>query len=149
MSHFMQSKTKISDPEAIVRALMKMGFTRNQIEVHTNNVGIQDYYKGTNQASIVIRRQNTGIPSDIGFRKEADGTYTGIYDEFNYGGLGVFNKDWQKKFVQHANNETCKIALEKQQISFEEITDKNGDIVLTCEIDEPDQTDRESVSVSI
>jgi hypothetical protein len=145
MSHFTQAKTKISNREALVRALTRKGFRRDQIELHDTDIEITDYYGQRRKASIILRRNVLGIPSDMGFHKEEDGNYSLIFDDFKYGGKN-YGKDWQQSLFQLANVETVKIEYASRGITYEESKDQNGNIILIADTDEEE---RDTIKLSI
>jgi hypothetical protein len=147
MSHFVQGKTTITNQEAIIRALIAKGISRNQIEVHQNAIALRGGI-GHQLANIIVPGRVTGH-ADLGFRKEADGSYTGVFDEYQYyNAKFIPDKAWQKDLFMHANAETVKLAFEDQKIDYSEKMDKDGNIVLSAEI-ETIEDDRDTISVTL
>ncbi len=88
MSHFVECQTEFRDPEALVAALVECGFAADQIEVHPEAVALFGYQGDVRpqQAHIVIRRQHVGsAANDVGWERQADGTYRAWISEFDAG----------------------------------------------------------------
>jgi len=98
MSKYSENTTQFKDCNTLVDALVEMGFERNEIEVHQTAQLLKDYHgKNTrylngvdyDTAEIIIRqgavnRHITGGSSnDLGFRKNANGTYSAIISEYD------------------------------------------------------------------
>ena len=91
MSHYTECKTSFKSKTMLVKALIEVGFRENQIELHEEAVNLYGYQGDMRKqkANVVIRRQNVGTASnDIGFARQADGTYKAMiseYDQHTYG----------------------------------------------------------------
>jgi len=114
VSHFVSIKTKVRDRLALVRALVRMGFSKDQIEVCDAAREMSDYYGGKKMANVIIRSRHSGIPSDIGFEKSKDGVYVAHVDEYKYSGGTHYNAAWQKKLYTYYGVEKAKMELDKQ-----------------------------------
>jgi hypothetical protein len=98
VSRYVTVKTQFNDGKALVSALMETGkWSIEQIEIHNNPRHLVGY-KGKERpevAHIIIRREHVGEASnDIGFVKNADGSYEAIISEFDsrkYGAKWVAN----------------------------------------------------------
>jgi hypothetical protein len=86
ISHYSDINLLIKDRQCLLEALLQMGWALKQIEIHdvaTHLYGFEGD-KRSDLANIIIRRQHVGFQSnDIGFRLEADGTYTAIISEYD------------------------------------------------------------------
>jgi len=86
ISAYIQGKTSIRDPECLVEALKELGWSSEQIEVHHDAVTLYDY-KGKarpEQAEVVIRRKHiSGASNDMGFARQADGTFNTIVSQYD------------------------------------------------------------------
>jgi hypothetical protein len=85
MSHTTKHKVAITDSECAVKALQRMGFSLNQIEVHDVAQSLLDYRRGTmsHKANIIIRKPNLkGNVNDFGIRIGEDGSE--VYADGNY-----------------------------------------------------------------
>lgn len=110
MSEFVECQTKFKDRQALLEALVEMGWTRDQIEVHDNAVNLYGYRgdKRTQTAHVIIRRQHMGgCSNDMGFHKNADGTYEAIISEYDRRAAngtakhtGGYNEKWLKELTQ-------------------------------------------------
>ncbi len=86
MSHFVECQTEFRDPQALVAALVECGFEESQIEIHQQAVPLYGYQGDVRQqkANIVVRRQHVGqAANDVGWERQADGTYRGWISEYD------------------------------------------------------------------
>lgn len=94
MSHYSKIKTKITSRKSLVKALMRMGFKENQIEIHDEATNLYGYQgdKRDDVANVIIRRKNVGAASnDLGFVLDEDGTYRAIISDYD---SHKYNKKW-------------------------------------------------------
>ena len=78
MSHSVECQTEFRDPNALVAALIEIGFEPSQIKAHSEAVPLFGYRGDvrTQQAHIVIRRRHVGVgANDVGWERQADGAY--------------------------------------------------------------------------
>jgi hypothetical protein len=132
----------MKDLEPLVRALVRMGFKRNQIEVYAKAVPIKGY-KGTQMANVVIKASVNNSRSDIGFEfdKEA-GCYISHIDEYDYR-RAHYDKNWQQKLTQFYNLESTKILCDAQPgIEYTEGLDSNGNPTLVAKFTETHEENR-------
>lgn len=90
MSAFSKDQTIYKDRECLVAALGDMGYTT--VEVHDVAQQLYDYHghathyidaKG-DKANVIVRRNYVGgAANDLGFKLEADGTYSAIISAFD------------------------------------------------------------------
>lgn len=100
MSAYSTNKTIFKDPKLLVQALVEMGFSLEEIECHEKPVNLYGYRGDVREdtAEIVLRRKyinarlSGGASNDIGFKRQADGTYAGIISQFD---SHYANKEWQ------------------------------------------------------
>jgi hypothetical protein len=129
MSHFVNIKTKITDGAALAAALQRMGFTKNDIEIHEKVKDLQDYRGNLQgkQANIIVRQRALqklyNFPTnDIGFVRNPDGSYGAILDDGYIEHLPKF----MTQVTQFYGVERAKAELRRKRISFvEDMTDKN------------------------
>jgi hypothetical protein len=89
MSHFSTIKTKITNAAALAEALDELFQARGveaRIEVFETPQAMQGYYgdNGQQSAEVIVRNQSIGSKADLGYRKENDGTYSLIWDEYEF-----------------------------------------------------------------
>lgn len=116
MSEYHQQKTIYKDAECLVGALNDQGYAT--VEVHEVAQQLFDYRghathyldKNGDKANVIVRRHVVGgAANDLGFKREADGTYSAIVSEFdNY----KHNADWmaelKQKYVERVDNKLAK-----------------------------------------
>lgn len=136
MSHYLDMKTQLTDPEALRRALLHMGFSESEVKVHQNNVNIKDYMgrRTDKKASVVVdynaaSRVGNYPSNDLGFYKTSDGTYTCHMDD----GFLERQKGFMDKLGTYYNYEKSKIELEARKIPYEELKDDTGRLQLKCQ----------------
>ena len=97
MSKYSTNQTKFKDPETLITALIEMGFSSEDIELHETPVQLFDYTgKATHytdeagdKANIVIRKgpfnrvMGSGASNDFGFRLQANGTYSAFISQYD------------------------------------------------------------------
>lgn len=126
MSHTLDMKTTMNDPEALTRALVAMGISRSAIELHKQGVPIETYDNKKVNAHVVVRKDwfnknkdkitigHNYAYSDLGFVQGADGSYVAKVDESN------FDQTWVNKLGTHYNIEKAKIVLDEKKIKYTE-----------------------------
>jgi hypothetical protein len=127
MSHFATIELKISDQDALVKAIKQVyGW---DAEVASNAEGIQlDGWYGneTNTAHVVIRRSQMGdcARADIGFIKGADGNYSFIGDDY---AMRQSIDVGQNQFTAIISREYAKQVVIKQAQRMGAIVNREGD----------------------
>jgi hypothetical protein len=102
MSEYVEIDTVLTDPDHLVAALGDLGFAREHIEVHPHAVSLAGYRgdERAQRAEIVIRRQHVGSSSnDLGFARQADGTYRAIISEYDQRTPGVRGFAYDQAFL--------------------------------------------------
>ena len=101
MSHYVECKPGFKDCEALIGALVAIGFDRTQIEVHEKSVPLYGYQgdQRLQRAHIVIRRQHVGqAANDVGWERMPDGMYRAWISE--YDSRHRFNEQIQNRIKQ-------------------------------------------------
>jgi hypothetical protein len=125
MSHVATVKTKIGNPQALVRALLRVGIPQNRIEIHEQAIQCCGYHKEEKfMANVVVRKDICG--SDIGWERAKDGTYVAHIDDYNYGGRQHYSTAWQTQVATYCGIETTKMELDSQSIEYTEARDDRG-----------------------
>ena len=86
MSAYSTNKTLFKDKACLLAALAEMGFDSSKVEVHEKATNLHGYQGDVRAdvAEIIIRRKYVGGASnDMGFKKNADGTYGAIISEYD------------------------------------------------------------------
>lgn len=125
MSAYTQVKCSFRDPEALVEGLRELGYKPNVFSIP---VQLEDY-RGklrTQRAEIIIPRvQLSGLSNDVGFARQADGTYVAIISEYDQ---TVFTLDKLEQLKLTCNQaRVTKIAkAQGMKLVGEKATVKNG-----------------------
>lgn len=92
MSAYTEQTTQITDADILKKCLAEKGYTEDKIEHHSTAQPLVDFQghqtkyvdKNGDKAEIIIRRRHVGgAANDIGFKKQADGTYSAIISQFD------------------------------------------------------------------
>lgn len=98
MSLYCSVQTQFKNESAIVAALVETGkWTKEQISIHQTASHLFGYKGDQRQevANIIIRREFVpGASNDIGFVRNADGTFTAIISQFD---KVKYNNSWINK----------------------------------------------------
>jgi len=121
MSHFTTIKTQIKDSTALVKALEDVGF--KTVEVHETPQHLYGFQGDIrpDTAEIIVRRKYIGAASnDIGFQRQADGTYQAVISEYD---RHQYSQTWLNRLTQrygyHQLLETAAtqgFAVEQQEV---------------------------------
>jgi hypothetical protein len=136
MSHLNAFTTEMSDKDALLKALTRMGIPRNCIEVHDRAQPIVGYH-GTSDhkvGHIIVRRQHARIPSDIGWEKVGD-KYLAHVDDFDYThtswrnqgagpGSPIYNQAWNTELLNYYITEKKKAEMEAKGLTVIEERDE-------------------------
>jgi len=138
MSHLEDRVSIMKDQEGLIRALCDMGFRKNQIEVHQTPQRINGYHEEDEKVGhVIIRRNNTGISSDIGWERNKDGNYIAHVDAYHYCCTTTHYDDtWQRRLTVKYNYEVSKMALDAQGISYTESKNSAGETEIEAEIED-------------
>lgn len=124
MSHYVDIVTEIRDQAALVKALERLGFGPNKVEVHDKPQPLIGYQgdKREQLAHVILRRRFVGGASnDIGFLKGSDGRYISHISEYDQ---TYYNSTWQNKLCTYYGVEKSKIELSKKGLKFTEDLDE-------------------------
>lgn len=98
MSHFTTIKTKIKDVNVLIKALNDLGHCN--VEQYATPQPLYGYLGDIRPetAEVVIRRKYVGSASnDIGFQRQADGSFKAIISEFD---RRKYNEEWINSLMQ-------------------------------------------------
>ena len=109
MSKYNRQRSTYNDRDCLVAALNEQGYT--EVEVHDEAVNLIGFHGDTRpeKANVIVRRKHIGTAAnDLGFVKEADGTYSAIvsdYDSRKHGAVwmtGLKKAYTEKRLIKHA-----------------------------------------------
>ncbi|XGV95215.1 MAG: DUF1257 domain-containing protein [Leptolyngbya sp. BL-A-14] len=118
MSHFTTIKTQIKDTAALVKALSDVGF--KQVEVHETAQHLYGFQGDIRpQAAEVIIRRNYvgGASNDIGFQRQADGTFQAIISEYD---RHKYDRSWLNRVTQRYGYHALMATAPAQGFTVEE-----------------------------
>ena len=129
MSHFSRFKTRFVDQASLCAALSDVGY--KTVEQHAEPVHLFGYRGDwrADKANIVVRRQQIGIASnDIGFLRQADGTYEAIISDYD---KRRHDDAWLQKLAQrYAVHATISSLTAQGYELAETVADANGNLRL-------------------
>jgi hypothetical protein len=131
MSHYVKCHTAFRDRESLIHALTRMGWTREQIEVHEQPVALYGYQgdRRAESAEILIRRPHLSTASnDLGFARQEDGSYIAIISEFDRDHLH-YDDTWLGRLRQQYAAEQIRRQCAARRIPLQREV-KNGKILL-------------------
>ena len=120
MSEFKKYPTEYKDKDCLKAALAEQGYT--EVEEHEQAQPLYDYHgrqttyldKTGDKANIIVRRKYVGgAANDLGFKKEADGTYTAIISQFD---RGKHNVKWMTDLKRHYNEKITAKEAKRQNL---------------------------------
>lgn len=128
MSEFKKYPTEYKDKECLKAALAEQGYT--EVEDYEEAQPLYDYHgrqttyldKTGDKANIIVRRKYVGgAANDLGFQKQADGTYTAIVSQFD---SHKHNTKWMTDLKRHYNvkvttKEAKKLSLKPYSVAKE------------------------------
>lgn len=94
MSHYSVCQTQLKDQDAILKALERMGFNKGKIDVSSVPMEMKMYHGGSANRKADIRikghgwgaeNQLDGLCNDMGFTRQANGTYELHIDNYTSG----------------------------------------------------------------
>jgi len=130
MSSYNEIETSFSDQGCLVDALKEMGY---QPQVNEKAQQLEGYHgdKRTQTAEVIIpRKQVGGASNDVGFKKNADGTYTAIISDYDKGStFGVRKQAELKKLYAEKMSMKQAKANGLKFVGKKATTDKKGNPV--------------------
>jgi Leu/Phe-tRNA-protein transferase len=118
MSHFTAIRTQLKDPIALQKALVDLGFA--QVEVHETAQPLYGYQgdRRSDLAEVIVRRHYVGaLSNDIGFKQQADGTFTAIISEYD---RPRYSQAWLNQLTQRYGYHQLKQIAPAQGFTIEE-----------------------------
>ena len=106
MSHFTRLRTRITDVEALRKALADVGFAT--VEVHETAQHLRGWLgdRRSQTAEVILRKKYIGFASnDIGFQRQPDGTFEALISEYD---RHKYTEKWLNQLTQrYAYHATC------------------------------------------
>lgn len=137
MSHLAQYQTEYTNQEALVRALVRLGFQQEHIESHERPKLLNDYHN-TNSilAHVIIRKAHSGIPSDVGWELKA-GVFVDHTDAYDYRSgswraTRIYDTNFQTQLKVAYNIEVHKLTLEQEGLNPVECKLPDGRTQIRC-----------------
>lgn len=131
MSAYTENKTTFTDAEMLAQCLREQGYER--VEIHSQAVTLYDWHgqPRPQTAEVVIRRKYIdSLANDIGFKRQADGTFAVIISEYD---SGKQNEKWMAQVkTRYITHGARKIAA-KKGLRFLGQTEVNGKVKLRFE----------------
>jgi len=116
MSAYHEVKTSFKDPECLIAALGEQGYTT--VEQHDIAQPLYGYHGDVRKetANIIVRRKYVGsAANDIGYKKQADGTYEQIISDFD---KGKHNAEWLNGLKKHYTEKVCLRTAKKSGLTY-------------------------------
>lgn len=138
MSKYASATTNINDGEVLIEALQAMGFKSHMIQNHIGNpkelvdfTGQKTKYlngKDNDKADIIIpRRYVGGAANDLGFARQADGTYSAIISQYD---SSKYNNKWLNSMKQTYSEISIAQKVKRAGGKVLQTKDKNGKKVM-------------------
>jgi hypothetical protein len=131
LSHYSHVKTKISDQECLLKALTDLGFGKDKVKVHETAQKLEGYQGDKRQQTaevIIPRKYVQSAANDIGFKKQADGTFQAYISDYD---KSKYNNDWLGKLSQRYAYHKLKEEVESGGLYIESESEEKGEIFLT------------------
>ena len=125
VSHYTSIATQLRNQSALVAALKDLGFTA---EVHKTPQRLNGYYGNERNTAEIIVRKNQGLMADVGFSKQADGSYSMIMD-------GMDRRLTTGKLTQHYAKHVIK--TQQARMGYRMVSEKTtaaGEIQMVLEV---------------
>jgi Protein of unknown function (DUF1257) len=133
MSHYSEVTIEIADQGCLVAALGRLGF-EEKVEVHSE-AQVLCGYRGDvrpQKAHVIIRRYHVGsAANDIGFQRQADGSYRVFISDFDRQENG-YNPAWLGRLKQTYGVEKARMKAGKKGYRVSEQKLDDGRIRLVC-----------------
>lgn len=113
MSHFTIVRTQLVSKAHLLAALKALGFL--QVEVHAAPQALHGWESGRT-AEIILRREHLGTSADVGFARNASGTYDLVVAEND----AKFDSQWLARLSQTYAYGVARQMLQEQQFEIVE-----------------------------
>ena len=133
MSAYTEQQTQITDADILKKCLAEKGYTPDKVEEHATPQPLVDFqgrqthyvHKDGDKAEIIIRRKHVGgAANDIGFRKQADGSYAAVISQYD---KHKHNDAWMADLKKsYAEKKIRKIASQQGMTFLKRVEGKDG-----------------------
>ena len=130
MSAYQNHETQFTDQQCLVEVLQEEGY---EVQVNAVAQPLEGYHgdKRAQTAEIILPRRSVnkfsgGASNDIGFKKQADGTFKAIVSDYDH---GVHGEGWRHKIAQKYAEKKATSLAKAHGASFskrEEVTKADG-----------------------
>ena len=128
MSHFTTLQTQITDVKALRAALADLGF--GDVEVHDRAQHLYGYRGDEREqtAEVIVRRKHLGwLSNDLGFKRNAGGTFDAIISNYD---RRKYSQEWLDRLTQRYAYHAARAKLEEQGFVLTSEEQKDGKIHL-------------------
>jgi hypothetical protein len=112
MSHFTTLKTQIADVKALRAALADVGFS--DVEVYETPQPLYGFMGDAREqrAEVIVRRKHLGwLSNDLGFKRNASGTFDALISDFD---RRKYSGEWLDRLTQRYAYHAARARLEEQ-----------------------------------
>ena len=128
MSHFTTLQTQLADVKALHAALADLGF--KEVEVYDKAQPLHGYRgdERAQTAEVIVRRQHVGpLSNDLGFKRNAGGTFDALISEYD---RAKYSQEWLDRLTQRYAYHAARAKLEEQGFALVSEEQKDGRIHL-------------------
>ena len=118
MSHFTCIRTQVKNVDALIKALVDMGF--KNVEVHETAQHLYGYQGDVRPetAEVIIRRNYISSASnDIGFKRQEDGQFQAIISDYD---RQKYSQQWLNRLMQRYGYYALMATAQEQGFTVEE-----------------------------
>jgi Protein of unknown function (DUF1257) len=112
MSHFTKLRTRITDADGLMKALADVGF--KNVEAHETARQLYGYQGDVRPqtAEVIVRRKHISrMSNDIGFKRQADGTFEAIISQYD---RRQYSQQWLDRLTQRYAYHVARAKLAEQ-----------------------------------
>jgi hypothetical protein len=131
MSHFSSVKSQIKDLECLLEALKDLGYKPQVYEDPTRLRGYRNDLREQRAHVVVPKEQISRLSNDLGFYREADGTYSMVISDYDQAGpLKTFK---EQIHVNYATKKVEKLVSKDSRFKIVNRSTEEDRLVITLE----------------